>query len=247
MSQTLEYIQREPAVLDIPANTEVLAVWAHPDDEFLIGGLLEELRLDNIATHVIVASDGEASDRGDPDYLSSLGRRYEAGVALTAYGIQEKRQSFLGLPDSRLSEARNLSSVAHFIGRRLAQHTIRTVITLGADGYDGHDDHIATHQAAAWAVSAYAAANPNVRLLGLARQEADYKINANPALKLGRLAFHRSQFTIDLSNPSYQPTPGSLEQPGIRLSATSQSYLRQYQDNLHTEHYAEAVALKISG
>lgn len=243
MTHTLQHspehlLDTSPA-LGITDGSDVLATIAHPDDEFLIGNLLEKLRRQNIRTHLVIASDGEASDRGDPNFLSKLGRREEIGRALAAYGIFERNQHYLGLPDSELSHADHISTMAHTVGRLLAKHTIRTVVTLGHYGYDKHPDHIATHDATAWAVAGYAAANPNVRLFGLSRQSADYAVSADPALKLRRLAHHRSQFDIDLSDPSYQPVSGTVEQPGIRLSDASRAYLQRYHANMHTEQYAQ--------
>ncbi len=235
MTQTIEHL---PSILDIPLGAEALAVWAHPDDEFLVGGLLEQYRLNGITTHAVIATDGEASDRGDPEALRNLHRRQEAGRALARYGILGENQQYLGLPDGGLAGASHVHTIARAIGTLLVERPIHTVITLGHDGYDNHTDHVAVHVAADLAVTSHnISAGSPVRLLGLTRYDTGIQVAADPSLKLHRLAEHRTQFDIDTSDPAYQPAPDTVEQPGIRLSTISRHYLGRYFHNMHTERY----------
>jgi LmbE family N-acetylglucosaminyl deacetylase len=223
--------------LGAPTEASTLVALAHPDDEFLVGGLLDLLHANNVTTHAVIATDGEASDRGDPEDLRNFQRRYEAGKALARYGIRMENQHFLGLPDGALSANEHINTVAYSVGRLLAEYPIRTVVTLGHYGYDDHADHIAIHTAAESAVSSYATANPNLQLYGLTHSETDIRVPADAKEKLRRLAHHQSQFDIDVSDPSYQPTPGTVEQPGIQLSEASRGYLARYFNNMHLERY----------
>jgi LmbE family N-acetylglucosaminyl deacetylase len=237
MTQLLE-TSTPTTFLGVPAGGNALVALAHPDDEFLVGGALELLRQNEITTHAIIASDGEGSDRGHPDELRNLLRRREAGKALGHYGVRMENQHFLGLPDGELSDDEHVVSISLAMGRLLAEHSIRSIVTLGRHGYDNHLDHIALHDAAELAASAYATANPNLRLFGLTRNPVPIQVPADPVLKLRRLASHKSQFDIDLTDPAYQPVPGTVEQPGIRLSPASRGYLDRYYENMHIERYA---------
>jgi LmbE family N-acetylglucosaminyl deacetylase len=225
--------------LGASAGGNALVALAHPDDEFLVGGALDLFRAHGITTHAIVATDGEASDRGDPEQLRNFHRRYEAGKALGKYGVRMENQHFLGLPDGEISKDEHVEAIANMIGRLLGEHSIRSVVTLGRHGYDNHADHIALHDAAGLAASAYSAANPFIELYGLTRNPSPHQIPADPYAKLQRLALHRSQFDIDLSDPTYEPIPGTIEQPGVRLSPASRAYLASYYQNMHLERYEE--------
>jgi LmbE family N-acetylglucosaminyl deacetylase len=234
MTQTIE---RAPSVLGTPVGANALIALAHPDDEFLIGGLLGTFHTYGIATHAVIATDGEASDRGDPERLRNRERRHEAGKALAKYGVRPENQHFLGLPDSGLSSDEHIVKMTHAIEGLLATQSISTVVTLGEHGYDNHTDHKAVHLAAQRAAAEYASIDPDVQLYGLTRNEGDVQIPADPVTKLKRLAYHRSQFEIDTSDPSYKPARDTIEQPGIRLSKQSRAYLDRYRLNMEIERY----------
>ena len=216
----------------------VVAVLAHPDDEFIIGGLLEAYRRRGTRVQAVVATDGTESDRGDPEQLQKGHRRHEGQLALSAYGILAPQQHFWGLPDGRLHTDDHLRTAARKLRELLAEYPgIDTIITLGAHGFDGHTDHGAMHNAAFAAAAQLSTSGRQLSLFGASRSETPIQISASPRLKLTNLAPHGSQFTVDLSDPHYIPEPGTVEQPGIRLSDRSRRDLGQYFLNLHLERY----------
>lgn len=229
---SLQTAERTPTVLSTPAGGNALIAVAHPDDEFLIGGVLGLFKKYGITTHAVIATDGEASDRGDPERLRNRERRLEAGKALFKYGIRRENQHFLGVPDGQVSLEEHTATVTHAIGLLLDTHPISTVVTLGRGGYDNHRDHQAVHQAAEQADAIYGS---DGLVYGLTKNEGHVQIPFDPALKLKRLAPHESQFEIYTEDESYKPIPGTIEQPGIRISEQSRAYLQPYYSHLRLQ------------
>ncbi|GEM_PF-1960927 len=238
MTQTLE---RPPirTALAIPTGGNVLFALAHPDDEFLIGGMADRLCLQGATLHTLTATDGEASNRGNPEGLGKQ-RRSEAIEALDGYGVLRENQHFLELPDGKLSSKEhpdiNRGIIKAEIGRLLVAHDVQIVVTLGQHGYDNHPDHIAVHDAALTAARIHAADNPDLRLFGLTRNDTPLQIVVDATLKLLRLRPHRSQVELDTSDPEYQPVPGSVERLGIRLPRHLPLF-NAYNNNMDSERY----------
>lgn len=220
------------------SGTRALFVAAHPDDEFLTAGALEALRKNNVTVRALIASDREASSRGERNFVRSGGRREEGALALAAYGIPRDRQYFLNLPDGRLREQEFSSAVTRTIGDMLYEHGITTVVTLGRLGVDSHPDHVATHTAAYEAIAGHVGPDlGTVRLFGLDTSNPTTHIAADPTLKFRNLAYHESQFGIDVSNPSYTPKSGTVEVKEVQLTDRTRADLDPYDLLLTTEPY----------
>lgn len=232
MTQLLEHIPVN--VLGARPGGHALIALAHPDDEFMIGGAIDALRSNDVTVHAVIATDGEGSDRGDPHLLRKSYRRGEANDALRAYGIAVENQHFLGLPDGSVTSENYRAVISSAVSRLLRDYDVESVITLGDQGYDGHTDHSAVHEAAR---AALPDRKRKASLYGLSNGGGNVYIAADPAAKLRRLVHHETQFGIDLTNSSYQPKPGTIEQPGIRLTEASREYLSRYIGNMSIEHY----------
>lgn len=126
----------------------VVVVAAHPDDEVLgVGGTLSRLTADGTEVHVVTVTDGEASHPGSsrvrPEALARL-RADELAVALDDLGIDRRRRSRLGIPDTRVDAyesevAGHLAEVVRSSGARLC---------LAPWTGDLHADHEAAGRAA---------------------------------------------------------------------------------------------------
>lgn len=211
-------------------GTRALIALAHPDDEYLIGSGIDAQVRNGVILHAFVATKGKADMRGDSLNQISISRgsrALEGRAALSAYGIRPRHQYIHDFPDSQLLDTAS-NVLTHEIHSLLAKNDITTVITLGEHGFDGHTDHIAIHEAARAAVASYAEIRPGMRLFGLDLANPTTYIVADPAAKLRRLRYHRTQFDIDTSNPDYEPLEGTIEQPGIRLSPDTRDRLAKY-------------------
>src|SRR3954447_7335821 len=83
----------------------ILAVFAHPDDERVIGPLLSRLARERRETHLVVVTDGSKGVR-DFSHLSAgaelaAERAKEAGCAAKRLGVRQLH--LLGLPDGGLA------------------------------------------------------------------------------------------------------------------------------------------------
>lgn len=145
------------------ADTTVLAVFAHPDDEaFSAGGTLASLAAEGARVHLLCATRGEVGEISDPalatpDTLPQV-RSQELACACAALGIEPPE--FMGYRDSGMEgTAENehpdclaraeLDEVAGRITRRIRELKPDVVLTFDAGGGYGHPDHIAVHRAAA--------------------------------------------------------------------------------------------------
>ena len=104
------------------------------------------------------------------------------------------RQIYLELPDGQLDEysaelKKSLEGVASGI---LPQR----IFTLGAMGFDGHADHIATHVSALSVAKDLREAGQETVVWALTHdQESEYFVVGNLPRKLGSMAMHISQTT----------------------------------------------------
>src|SRR5689334_7945055 len=94
-----------PSVTPAQAKGPVLAVFAHPDDERVIGPLLSKLARQGRETHLVIATDGS---KGVRDFAHipagpqlAAARTKEANCAATRLGVRHLHQ--LGLPDGGLA------------------------------------------------------------------------------------------------------------------------------------------------
>jgi LmbE family N-acetylglucosaminyl deacetylase len=120
----------------------LLGIWAHPDDEaYLSAGLMAKVRDAGGRVAVVTASRGELGtadpERWPPERLGRL-RQRELMASLAAVGVRE--HYWLGYRDGELPDVPAGQAVTRIV-RLLRRVRPDTVVTFGADGMTGHDDH----------------------------------------------------------------------------------------------------------
>lgn len=126
----------------------MLAVFAHPDDETLVGPVLARYAREGVKVYLAIATKGEkgTNDRagiaaGEP--LAGV-RREEAACACRQLGIEPP--IFFGLNDGELGAitsvlGHNIQEVADHVEKLIAELHPAVVVTWGAEGGYGHPDH----------------------------------------------------------------------------------------------------------
>jgi len=121
----------------------ILAIFAHPDDERVIGPLLSKLAREGRETHLVIATDGS---KGVRDFAN-----IPAGAALAAERTKEamcaaKRLGvghlhLLGLPDGGLASFEELGKLRSALVSIIGSVKPGVIITYGPEGGTGHPDH----------------------------------------------------------------------------------------------------------
>lgn len=186
---------------------KTLVIGAHPDDiETMLSGAISN------NTVALVATDGEASTvnyRSDPNFVHSGKRQQESAEGLRRSGVPPEGQHFLSLPDGKLSDSTYYEQLVQSLQELLLAEPISEIYTLGAQGYDGHPDHIATHKALLEAVKR---TNCNATIYGLnANHSGSRVIPVHTHRKLYAMSAHGSHFLIHDSEqlPFTKSTPVS--------------------------------------
>ncbi|MGK7311603.1 MAG: PIG-L deacetylase family protein [Candidatus Longimicrobiales bacterium M2_2A_002] len=144
------------------AGRRLLAVLAHPDDESLgMGGVLARYASEDVATHLVTATRGEAGryygDRPRPSD-AEVGRVRERELRSAAAVLGVADVEVLGYPDGGLDRVPVQDVLARLVPaiRRVRP---QVVVTFDPFGAYGHPDHIAISQLSCAAVTA--AADPD--------------------------------------------------------------------------------------
>ena len=121
----------------------VLAVFAHPDDERVIGPLLSRLAREGRETHLVIATDGS---QGTRDFAKipagaqlAAERAKEASCAANRLGV--KRLHIVGLLDGGLASFETLGRLRTAIAAIVDSVKPAAIITFGPEGGTGHPDH----------------------------------------------------------------------------------------------------------
>ena len=136
-----------PCFLVQPARAQsqrpVLAVFAHPDDERVIGPLLSRLAREGRETHLVIATDGS---QGTRDFAKipagpalAAERAKEAACAAKRVGV--KQLHIIGLPDGGLASFEVLSQLRDRLAAIIDSVKPAVIITFGPEGGTGHPDH----------------------------------------------------------------------------------------------------------
>jgi LmbE family N-acetylglucosaminyl deacetylase len=132
-----------PVAARAQARRPILAVFAHPDDERVIGPLLARLARVGRETHLVIATDGS---RGVRDFARlpagpelAAARAKEASCAATRLGV--RRLHMLGLPDGGLASFAVLGRLRSALEAIVDSVGPAAIITFGPDGGTGHPDH----------------------------------------------------------------------------------------------------------
>jgi LmbE family N-acetylglucosaminyl deacetylase len=196
MTQVAERTQSITS-FNISEGEHILALHAHNDDELLHGAAMLSLQASGAIVHVVIATKGEASNRGNSEFLQAGGRDDESRAALAHYNIPESQQHRLfGLPDSRLNRPdvfRNLTAQIDTISEDTGATKF---ITLGEQGI-GNSDHRAVHEAALIVALLRRRIHENIELYGLTTDHPDVIVKIDEdtrRTKITALAEHDSQF-----------------------------------------------------
>jgi LmbE family N-acetylglucosaminyl deacetylase len=201
-----------------PVN--VLAFFAHPDDEtMLAGGALALLAENGAQVHYLSATRGEGGETGEPPLCSidELGQVREDELVCAVGVLGGRSLTFLGYTDPRMGEDEQLypytedvTFLAGQVAASIRQFKIDVVISHGSNGEYGHPAHMISHQAALAAVMSFddrtpslytVAANysayPYPRLANEADQ-ADLVVDISPVVekKINAALCHRTQHAL---------------------------------------------------
>lgn len=125
----------------------LLAVFAHPDDDVMVGPLLVHYAQRGVPVSLLIAT---AGDMGVTEHakipagaLLSAVREKEAQAAAKIYGLEEL--ILLGEADGKLAALEGESRRLFMARLRTAIEQVKpsVVITFGPEGYTGHSDHCA--------------------------------------------------------------------------------------------------------
>lgn len=140
----------------------VLAVFAHPDDEtILAGGILALAARSGMYVDYVCATRGEGGETGDPPVCSRemLGEVREQEMVCAVQELGGRSLTFLGYVDPPAGEkdelfayTDNLTMLAGQIAASIKQFGSQIVLTHGSNGEYGHPAHLVTHQAVRIAV-----------------------------------------------------------------------------------------------
>ena len=148
----------------------VLAFFAHPDDEtMLAGGTLALLAHTGAKAHYLCATRGEGGETGEPPLCQpdQLGEVREDELACAVQALHGISLDFLGYTDPRVGPDEALyayasypGEVAHHLLAIIREQDINAILTHGLNGEYGHPAHVLCDRAACQAVESLGAAAP---------------------------------------------------------------------------------------
>ncbi|HEX3532725.1 MAG TPA: PIG-L family deacetylase [Gemmatimonadaceae bacterium] len=125
------------------ATRPILAVFAHPDDERVIGPLLSRLAREGRETHLVIATDGSQGVRDFAHIPAgaelAAARTKEATCAANRLGVRQLH--ILGLPDGGLASFAVLDKLRSGVAAIIDSLKPAAIITFGPEGGTGHPDH----------------------------------------------------------------------------------------------------------
>jgi LmbE family N-acetylglucosaminyl deacetylase len=131
------------ATADAQSGRPVIAAFAHPDDERVIGPLLSRMGREGREVHLVIATDGSKGVRdhagipaGEP---LATARAKEAECAAKRLGVRQLH--VLGLEDGGLASFANLGRLRTELTNLIARIQPAAIITFGPEGGTGHPDH----------------------------------------------------------------------------------------------------------
>lgn len=159
----------------------VLALFAHPDDEtMLAGGTLALLARQGVQVHYLSATRGEGGEAGEPPLckIEDLGQVREEELACAVDALGGSSLDFLGYTDPRVGPddelyaySDELQQVARQVANKIRQLNAEAVFTHGVNGEYGHPAHVLTHRAARMAVESFDGQAPILYGVSAAFQE----------------------------------------------------------------------------
>ncbi len=222
----------------------VLAFFAHPDDEtMLAGGTLALLARRGLRVHYYSATRGEGGEMGEPPLctVAELGAVREGELVCAVGALSGSSLTFLGYVDPRVGEDgkvyafdANLTMLAGQVAASIQQHQPAAVFSHGSNGEYGHPAHVLMHQAVAIAVASlgegaplfytFEAAYPDHPRPRLMNKDdpADLLVDVTPTLerKVQAAECHRTQHAMFIRNTA-QELGRPLSVPEIVLHTES--------------------------
>jgi LmbE family N-acetylglucosaminyl deacetylase len=206
----------------------ILAFFAHPDDETMMaGGTLALLAGAGVTVHYVCATRGEGGETGEPPLCSmeELGDVREQEMVCAVGALGGRSLTFLGYTDPRVGPENelyaytdNLTLLAGQAAASIRQFAADVVLTHGSNGEYGHPAHVLTHQAARIAVESLGKDAP--LLYSVAGNFRDHPrprsankddpahlvLDISPALerKTAAALCHRTQHTLFVRRPSIE-------------------------------------------
>src|SRR5919202_7003609 len=120
----------------------VVAVFAHPDDERVIGPLLSRLAREGRETHLVIATDGSQGVRDFAHIPAgaalAAARTKEARCAADRLGVRQLHM--LGLPDGGLASFEVLGKLRSGLAAIIDSLQPAAIITYSPEGGTGHPD-----------------------------------------------------------------------------------------------------------
>lgn len=121
----------------------MLAVFAHPDDERVIGPMLSRLGREGRQVHLVIATDGSKGVRehaGIPAGKALAAERAkEAQCAVKRLGVRQLHM--LGLEDGGLASFEALGQLREALAKLIDSVKPTAIVTFGPEGGTGHPDH----------------------------------------------------------------------------------------------------------
>lgn len=143
----------------------IIAFFAHPDDEtMLAGGTLALLTQAGAQVDYLCATRGEGGEVGEPPLCTpeGLGELREREMVCAVQNLGARSLTFLGYEDPRIGPDEqlfpytdDLTTLAGQVATSIRQFEADAVITHGSNGEYGHPAHILTFQAATIAVRSF--------------------------------------------------------------------------------------------
>lgn len=213
-------------------TVNILAFFAHPDDEtMLAGGALALLARAGAQVHYLCATRGEGGEVGEPPVceLADLGSVREEEMVCAVQVLGGRSLTFLdyldprvGVDDQLFAYTDDLAFLAAQVAASIRQFRARAILTHGANGEYGHPAHVLSHQAvrlaveslwqeedalrpAMYSVSAMHARHPRPRLANK-DEPAHLVLDATPALpaKTQAALCHRTQHALFVRRASQE-------------------------------------------
>jgi LmbE family N-acetylglucosaminyl deacetylase len=132
-----------PAAAIAQSSRPVLAAFAHPDDERVVGPLLSRLAREGREVHLVIATDGSKGVRDHAGIAAgpplAAARAKEAECAAKRLGVRQLHM--LGLEDGGLASFASLGRLRTGLSNVIARAQPGAIITFGPEGGTGHPDH----------------------------------------------------------------------------------------------------------
>lgn len=237
-----------PGVAPAQAKGPILAVFAHPDDERVIGPLLSRLNREGRETHLVVATDGA---KGIRDYahipagpqLAAV-RTKEATCAANRLGVDKLH--LLGLPDGGLASFDVLGKLRSDLKAIIDSVKPVAIITFGPEGGTGHPDHRLVGDVTTQVIQADSRySNIDVLYASLPTERLRTAPRANPtvngmaeALLTVRVPFEDGDLTAGVEEfachrSQYTPAEMALVNAYLKHAWNGTVWMRPYTGTLH--------------